>query len=94
GWNATNIGGESEIIFGRGSGTDPKLNFATWNGTTKTQLMSITDDGHVGIGTVNPTRKLQVVGLPVFADNAAATTGGLTVGAFYRTATGVLMVRF
>lgn len=94
GWNATNIGGESEIIFGSGTGTDPKLNFATWNGTTKTQLMTITDNGNVGIGTINPTSKLQVVGLPVFADNAAATVGGLSVGAFYRTATGVVMVRF
>jgi hypothetical protein len=32
---------------------------------------------------VNPTSKLQVVGLPSYADNAAAITGGLTAGAFY-----------
>ncbi len=31
-------------------------------------------------------------GLPVFADNASAITGGLTVGEMYRTAGGVLMV--
>jgi len=46
----------------------------------------------VGIGTTAPTSKLQVVGLPVYADNASATSGGLTAGAFYRTSTGVLMV--
>lgn len=50
------------------------------------------DGGNVGVGTVSPTSKLQVVGLPVYADNAAATSGGLTAGAFYRTSTGVLMV--
>jgi len=52
------------------------------------------DNGNVGIGTNNPTSKLQVVGLPVFANNAAAVSGGLTTGAFYRTSTGVLMVVF
>jgi hypothetical protein len=41
--------------------------------------------GSVGIGTASPTSKLQVVGLPVYATNAAAITGGLTAGAFYRT---------
>jgi hypothetical protein len=41
--------------------------------------------GNVGIGTVSPTSPLQVVGLPVYANNAAALAGGLTIGAFYRT---------
>jgi hypothetical protein len=41
--------------------------------------------GLVGIGTSSPTSKLQVVGLPVYANNSAAITGGLTAGAFYRT---------
>jgi hypothetical protein len=47
--------------------------------------------GNVGIGTTSPTSKLHVTGLPSFADNAAALSGGLTVGAFYHTA-GVLKV--
>ena len=49
--------------------------------------MRLTDAGNLGIGTgANPvTSKLQVVGLPVFANNAAALGGGLTAGAFYRT---------
>ena len=41
--------------------------------------------GNVGIGTITPTGKLHVVGLPIYANNAAAIAGGLTSGAFYRT---------
>jgi len=47
--------------------------------------VSVDSDGNVGIGTDSPTSPLQVVGLPVYANNAAAIAGGLTVGAFYRT---------
>jgi hypothetical protein len=43
------------------------------------------DNGNVGIGTASPTSPLHVVGLPVYANNAAALGGGLTAGAFYRT---------
>jgi hypothetical protein len=37
----------------------------------------------VGINTINPTSSLQVVGLQSYADNTAALTAGLTIGAFY-----------
>jgi hypothetical protein len=47
--------------------------------------ISITRAGLVGIGTNSPTAPLQVVGVPVYANNAAAIAGGLTAGAFYRT---------
>lgn len=46
----------------------------------------------IGIGTSNPQSAFAVVGLPVYADNTAALAGGLVIGDFYRTSTGVLMV--
>ena len=49
-------------------------------------------NGNVGVGTVTPTSKLHVVGLPTYTDNATALLGGLTVGAFYKTSLGVLMI--
>ena len=35
-----------------------------------------------------------IEGCPVYDDNAAATLAGVPVGGLYRTATGVLMVRY
>lgn len=54
----------------------------------------ITSTGNVGIGTAAATSKFQVVGLPVYPDNASALSGGLTAGAFYRTSSGQVMVAY
>jgi len=58
------------------------------------EAMRLDQNGNVGIGTsgASPTSRLQVVGLPVYANNTEALANGLTAGAFYRTSTGVLMV--
>jgi hypothetical protein len=49
-------------------------------------ILCITNNvGYVGIGTIDPKSALHVVGLPIYANNAAAILGGLTAGAFYRT---------
>jgi hypothetical protein len=38
--------------------------------------------------------KLNILSVPVYADNTAATAGGLVVGDVYRTATGQLMIKY
>ena len=48
-------------------------------------LLTLDSNGNMGIGEPNPTSKLQVIGLPSYADNSAALSGGLSIGAFYRT---------
>jgi hypothetical protein len=38
--------------------------------------------------------KLNILNVPVYADNATATAAGLVVGDVYRTATGQLMIKY
>ncbi len=57
-----------------------------------TGYVQVTD--RLGIGTPNPGSPLGVIGLPVYADNTAAGSGGLAAGDVYRTSAGTLMVRF
>lgn len=84
--SSTNKEDDSIISFFTGSGGYPSV---------ISEKMRINgQSGNIGIGTTTPTSKLQVVGLPVYADNTNAIAGGLTAGAFYRTAIGVLMVVF
>ena len=53
--------------------------------TTGNTYLAINVGSRVGIGMTDPKSVLQVVGLPVYANNAAAVASGLTAGAFYRT---------
>jgi hypothetical protein len=75
--------GTDKFITGIGVYSADSTNFDI--GTNAVSLVRIQTGGNVGIGTTAPTSKLQVVGLSVFANNAAAVAGGLTAGAFYRT---------
>lgn len=43
---------------------------------------------------VRTAGKFRATGMPTYADNTAATSGGLAVGDFYKTATGDLKVRY
>lgn len=61
------------------------LAFETTQFGGRSEKLRVTGSGNVGIGTINPKSKLHVVGIPVYTTNAAAITGGLTAGAFYRT---------
>lgn len=73
---------------------DADMRFYTGGDMPSNERMRITSNGDVGIGTVSPKSKLHVMGLPVYADNAAAIAASpsLTVGAFYRTSDGTLKV--
>ncbi|HEX3070257.1 MAG TPA: hypothetical protein VHX14_16950, partial [Thermoanaerobaculia bacterium] len=75
--------GTDKFIMGTGVYSGDTTNFDI--GTNAASIVRIQSGGNVGIGTTSPTSKLHVVGLPAFANNAAAVAGGLTAGAFYRT---------
>ncbi len=66
-------------------GTGNILEIGTTTDATFAATTTFDKNGNVGIGTTYPTSKMQVVGLPEYADNTTAKAGGLTVGAFYRT---------
>lgn len=77
-----------------GSTTTPNLRFVSTAGSK----VEITTSGNFGIGTGTPTKTLHVngtvrlQGLPVYANNAAAITGGLVADDVYKTATGELRI--
>ena len=74
---------QNNASFGSNFGTETNHDLRFY--TNNTDRVFISNNGNVGIGTITPNSKLAVVGLPVYADNAAAIAGGLSAGDFYRT---------
>ena len=103
---STNSMGLFATAFGTGtavSGTWAGINWTHSNKYLKVELDA--GNGFVDLGTqqllsspfairAQSAATIENGALPVFADNAAAITGGLTVGKLYRTATGELKVVF
>jgi hypothetical protein len=81
-------------IHAVGAGNTSATFAARFQQNNTTDILTVRNDGRVGVGTSSPTSVLQVVGLPIHADNAAALTAGLTVGAFYHNGDGVVRVVF
>jgi hypothetical protein len=79
-----NIGAYSEIVGYRGADSaNHGLIFNTFFTNVLREAGRILPIGYFGLGTILPTSRLHVVGLPNYANNAAALLGGMTAGAFY-----------
>jgi hypothetical protein len=65
-----------------------------WASDIDAKGFNLTNAGRIGIGTATPSSKLAVVGLPVYASNAAAITGGLAAGDVYTDGAGNLKIVF
>ena len=92
--NITGITSSSDITI-NASSTDLILNAnATMTVTAVTYDLDAVDVEITATNdvTVDVTGVLSIVGLPTYADNAAALADGLVATNLYRTATGVLMI--
>ncbi len=102
----TNTLGLINTQFGAGTATQGTFAGINWSNTTKfIQVEANTGAGYVDLGTqqmmsvpfaiqANKATAIKNAGLPVYADNAAALTGGLVAGEMYRTANGDLKIVF
>lgn len=75
----------NSLALGRSTTASATNAVALGYNTTASQANSVIlgNGCDVGVGTATPKSKMHVVGLPTYADNAAAVAGGLTAGAFY-----------
>jgi len=53
GWNRSNGEGESNIVYGIGAGSAPRLEIGSWNGTTYTETARFTSGGNFMVGTLD-----------------------------------------
>lgn len=82
------------IEVGESTKAGPIARLQSGQATTERQVREITD----AVDTTQRTQNrfvgaVYLDGLPVFADEAAATTGGLTTGMLYRTPTGEIRIK-
>ena len=97
--SATANGKKWDVVAGgvAGAGDNLAVRAVTDNYAASVPVFEVIRAG-AALSGVKVTPPLELVGglanLPVHADNAAAIAGGLAVGQLYRTATGVLMVRY
>lgn len=73
-------------------GTIYLTNNSTGNKIINNHLRSPDGNTLIGYGAGSTANQIQLLIPPTYADNAAAISGGLSVGSTYRTATGVLMI--
>ncbi len=87
GWNESGGGGESNLVFGSGAGSNPGLQIGEWDGTTYKSDLFIQKGGNVGIGTTGPTAALDVL---EGTDERAVFSPG--ANGYYSGATGIISV--
>ncbi len=58
-WNPSAGSGETQILYGTGAGSGPRLDFGRWSGSVKNIDLSLVG-GNVGIGTTTPLSNLTV----------------------------------
>jgi hypothetical protein len=85
-WTSNDGSGAFELVISRGSNSSGYWALQAVEQTVGYKNISLNPSGgFVGINTAVPKAPLHVVGLPQYANNASAITGGLSAGAFYRT---------
>jgi len=73
GWNQSNGGGESNIVYGTGLGSSPALQFSSWNGTTYTERARIDSSGVVMVSRTSAYGD-GAIGTPTFQCGGVAGT--------------------
>jgi hypothetical protein len=100
GYNNIVQAGDKAVIFSDGTESTGNFVIAPWKSSAipATGIRMEGSTGDIGIHTSNPARPLHVTGivrlsgLPTYANNAAAITGGLVADDVYKTATGELRI--
>ena len=85
GWNKSGGSGEAIISYGKGAGSAPRLDIASWNGTTYSTEVTIRN-GSLGVGTTTPHSNGSISAvqgtltssLPAYHSTATWNSGGTT----------------